>query len=308
VNKFCFKGGNKMKAITNIHHISAIVGGPQETVDFYRDVLNLRFIKQTVNYDDEHTYHLYFSNQSVDNGSIITFFNWKNAHHGRVGSGQVGTIAFRIPKGSTSYWRDRLTQFGVPIKETRLFNQPTLELLDVHDLALALVESNEFFETPEILGFHGAILLSANPKATAHTLTQDLGLIIAGSSTNYDYFYTKGDARHQIGIPKQPLSKGRWGIGTVHHIAWAVSDEKEQTQWHDYLSQQHYGVTEIKNRNYFQAIYFQEPGSVVFEVATEGPGFTIDESFETLGQRLMLPAHFESRRKEISASLPKLNI
>ncbi|GGC79538.1 VOC family protein [Enterococcus wangshanyuanii] len=297
-----------MNPIDKIHHISAIVGDPQENLHFYRNVLGLRLVKQTVNFDDEHTYHLYYSNQSVDNGTIITFFPWNNAHKGRVGSGQVGTIAFRIPKGTAAYWKEHLAKHQVSVKESELFNQLTLELQDSHDLSLALVEGEESADSPDILGFHGAVLLSADPDATSQTLVQDLGLE-TGKSTEENYtFYTHGVQRHQIILPKIAMKFGRWGVGTVHHIAWSVPTYESQAQWQDYLYTHQYGVTEIKDRNYFKAIYFQEHGSIIFEIATEVPGFTIDESFENLGKQLMLPPQFEARRDQIIAHLPKLDV
>ncbi|KAF1302240.1 VOC family protein [Candidatus Enterococcus willemsii] len=295
-----------MQPITAIHHISAIVGDPQETLDFYRTVLNLRFVKQTVNFDDEHSYHLYFANQSIDDGTLLTFFNWKNAYQGRVGSGQVGTIAFRVPKGSFAYWKARFTQHQVAFTESQLFQQPTIEFGDVHQLALALVESDEVAASPEILGFHGAVLLSSYPKATAQTLTKDLGLTHLAETDTHNYFQTVGDVHHQIVLPKTPLPKGRWGIGTVHHIAWSVPTDEEQFAWQTYLSTQRYRVTEIKDRKYFKALYFPEFGDVMFEMATKQPGLTVDEAFDELGTHFVLPAHFESRRAEIVANLPEL--
>ncbi|MCA5013037.1 MULTISPECIES: VOC family protein [unclassified Enterococcus] len=297
-----------MNPIDKIHHISAIVGDPQENLQFYRDVLGLRLVKQTVNFDDEHTYHLYYSNQSVDNGTILTFFPWSNAHKGRVGSGQVGTIAFRIPKGTTAYWKEHLAKHQISVKETELFNQPTLELQDSHDLSLALVEGVETADSAAILGFHGTVLLSADPEATSNTLVNDLGLESAVTTEKSYSFYTKGTQKHQIIVPKTVMKFGRWGVGTVHHIAWSVPTYESQKQWQDYLYTHHYSVTEIKDRNYFKAIYFQEHGDIIFEIATETPGFTVDESFENLGKQLMLPPQFEARRAEIISRLPRLDV
>ena len=297
-----------MQPIDHIHHISAIVGDPQANVAFYREVLGLRLVKQTVNFDDPHTYHLYYSNQAIENGTIITFFPWANAHPGRVGSGQVGRIAFRIPKDSSDYWQTRLNQAGIAVQESTLFKQKTLELADVHDLALALVEAEETADTPDILGFHGAVLLSAQPEATMDTLTQDLGLQLIDQTDTSSHFQTVGQQQHEIVVPHTALPAGRWGVGTVHHIAWSVPTEEAQKEWQTYLYDQHYGVTEIKDRQYFHAVYFQERGSIVFEIATEGPGFFVDEPLNVLGQTLKLPPQFEARRGEIMAHLPQLNI
>ncbi|MFS1087006.1 VOC family protein [Enterococcus casseliflavus] len=297
-----------MQPIQQIHHISAIVGDPQTNVAFYRDVLGLRLVKQTVNFDDPYTYHLYYSNQALENGTIITFFPWANAHPGRVGSGQVGTIAFRIPKGSSAYWQEHLAKHQVTVQESTLFDRPTLELHDQHDLSLALVEAEESAETPAILGFHGAVLLSAQPEATIQTLADDLGLNIFNKTEKSTHLHTAGTLAHEIVVPHEALPAGRWGVGTVHHIAWSVPTEAVQKEWQEYLYDQRYGVTEIKDRNYFKAVYFQERGNIVFEIATETPGFLVDEPLETLGQQLMLPAQFESRRAEIEDRLPDLSV
>ncbi|OTN75163.1 hypothetical protein A5886_000233 [Enterococcus sp. 8G7_MSG3316] len=297
-----------MQPIEHIHHISAIVGDPQANVAFYRQVLGLRLVKQTVNFDDPYTYHLYYSNQHIENGTIITFFPWANAHAGRVGSGQVGRIAFRIPKDSSDYWREHLRRSGIAVQESTLFKQKTLALADTHDLALALVESEETADTPDILGFHGAVLLSAQPAATMQTLTHDLGLQLVEETETSSHFLTTGQQHHEIVVPHQALPAGRWGVGTVHHIAWSVPTDTAQKEWQTYLHDQQYGVTEIKDRHYFHAIYFQEHGSIVFEIATQTPGFLVDEPLETLGETLTLPPQFEAQRADILAHLPQLKI
>lgn len=297
-----------MQPIDHIHHISAIVGDPQANVAFYRDVLGLRLVKQTVNFDDPYTYHLYYSNQAIDNGTIITFFPWANAHAGRVGSGQVGRIAFRIPKGTSDYWQEKLTTAGIQVQESTLFNQKTLELTDVHDLALALVESEQSADSPDILGFHGAVLLSAQPAATRQTLTQDLGLQLLKETETSSHFQTVGKWQHEIVVPHQIMPAGRWGVGTVHHIAWSVPTDAVQKEWQTYLHGEQYGVTEVKDRNYFHAVYFQERGAIIFEIATEAPGFLVDEPLASVGEKLMLPPQFEAQRNDIMAHLPQLHI
>ncbi len=297
-----------MQPIDKIHHISAIVGDPNENIIFYRDVLGLKLVKQTVNFDDPHTYHLYFSNQSVDNGTIMTFFPWTNNRKGRVGSGQVGTIAFRIPKSSLPFWHSHLAHHRVSVKKTRLFNRPTLELSDSHGLALALVESNTNANSSAILGFHGAVLLSAHPAETVRTLTDELGLKKELETGEHHHLLTAGEARHHIIVPKTDMRFGRWGIGTVHHIAWSVPTSQVQKEWQSFLAEHQYRVTEVKDRKYFNAIYFPEHGNILFEIATEEPGFAVDEPFDDLGTQLMLPPQFESRRSEITAHLPRLDV
>ncbi len=309
MTKYCEqkKEDNKMEAIKNIHHISAIVGHPKENKQFYQEVLNLRLIKKTVNFDDPGTYHLYFSNDNVDPGTVITFFPWANAREGRVGSGQVGRIAFRIPKNSKDYWIQRLKDHHVEVTETSLFQRPTIEFEDIHGLDLALVESDEESETNSILGFHGSVLLSLRPIETLKELVDDLGLVELEHTEDAFHFETVGELKHHIIIPKTPMREGRWGVGTVHHIAWSVDDENVQKDWQNYLVGEGYHVTEVKDRNYFKAVYTKERGHIIFEFATVGPGFDRDEPKDQLGQKLMLPPQFEANREALVSKLPELD-
>lgn len=295
-----------MEAIKRIHHISAIVGDPRENIDFYEGVLQLKFIKQTVNFDDPETYHLYYGNETADVGTTMTFFNWDNDARGRVGSGQVGRIAFRIPKGSMGYWNERLTGFNVNFTISRLFLAPTIELEDPHNLAIALVESDMESDSPAILGFHGAALLSSQPKQTIATLRDELGLVLEKEDETAAHLITVGEERHHIIVPKEKLPRGRFGVGTVHHIAWSVPTEEEHREWQNYMFEEGYNVTEIKDRQYFKAIYLAEKGHVIFEFATDGPGFTINETFEELGTRLMLPPQYEHMREYLEKKLISL--
>lgn len=296
-----------MQAIKRIHHISAIVGKSQENLDFYRDVLGLQLIKKTVNFDDPSVYHLYFADQNDDSDAVMTFFPWEKGFEGRKGSGQVGRIAFSVPKDSLDFWKSSLEKAGVAATKTDLFNRPTLEFQDPHSLDLALVESEQESENQHILGFYGAVLLSSNPEQTAKLLTQHLGLKKLNSDQDHLRFETVGAERHHIIVPTQILQRGRWGLGTVHHIAWSVPDDQTQLEWQKYLVDNNFGVTEVKDRNYFKAIYMKEKGDVIFEYATDGPGFAIDEDPDKLGEKLMLPDQFESRRQMIESHLPKLN-
>lgn len=295
-----------MEAVKRIHHISAIVGHPQTTLEFYRDILGLKLVKKTVNFDDPNVYHLYFGDDDANPGTIITFFNWVDAHDGRVGSGQVGRIAFRIPKDSMDAWQKHLEKNSIHTRLTGLFNQPTLEFTDRHGLALALVEGTETRKNNKIIGFHGSVLLTNRPSLTAETLTQDLGLIEAGSTDYYYHFETIGEEKHHIIIPRQAMRDGRWGVGTVHHIAWSVPTKEAHRLWQETLAKKGYGVTEIKERYYFDAIYLKERGDVIFEFATDTPGFFIDETKEEAGSNLMLPPWYEAHRQTYEAALPDL--
>ncbi|MGF2145309.1 VOC family protein [Vagococcus fluvialis] len=292
-----------MEAIKRIHHISAIVGDPRENIDFYEGVLQLKFIKQTVNFDDPETYHLYYGNETADVGTTMTFFNWDNEARGRVGSGQVGRIAFRIPKGSMGYWNERLTGFNVNFTVSRLFLAPTIELEDPHNLAIALVESDMEADSPAILGFHGAALLSSQPKQTIETLRDDLGLVLEKEDETAAHLITVGEEKHHIIVPKEKLPRGRFAVGTVHHIAWSVPTDEEHREWQNYMFEEGYNVTEIKDRQYFKAIYLAEKGHMIFEFATDGPGFTINETFEELGTHLMLPPQYEYMREHLKKTL-----
>lgn len=295
-----------MEAIQRIHHISAIVGGAQENLDFYRDILGLKLVKKTVNFEDPNVYHLYYSNKNVDNGTIMTFFPWENAKLGTKGSGQVGRIAFRIPKDTIGEWELYLANSGVEVVRTNLFGKETLEFQDPHTLDLALVESDETSDSRDILGFHGSVLLSSNPEGTAKTLADNLGLEKMEDVEGHYLFETVGKERHQILIPKEAAPAGRWGVGTVHHIAWSVPDRLAHLEYQEYLLNNNYRVTEVKDRKYFEAIYMREPGHVIFEFATDLPGFDVDEPFETLGTELKLPAQFEEYREKITKNLPPL--
>ncbi|MGT2866505.1 VOC family protein [Streptococcus fryi] len=296
-----------MPIIKRIHHISAIVGPAQENLHFYRDVLGLRLIKQTVNFEDPYVYHLYFANDNADSGTVMTFFPWENGRIGRKGSGQVGRIAFRIPKGRLTEWQDYLESKGFETTVTQLFGKDTLEFQDMHYLDIALVEGDEEAETRAILGFHGTVLLSANPDDTAVFLGGHLGLKPYLELADHYSYVTTGEEQHHILVPKVAAERGRWGLGTVHHIAWSVPDQETHQVWRNHWIDNQFGVTEVKDRKYFEAIYMQEPGNVIFEFATDGPGFAVDEPFELLGQSLQLPPQFEDMRSQIVEHLAPLD-
>ncbi|MDW0110601.1 VOC family protein [Sporosarcina aquimarina] len=297
-----------MEAIKRIHHISAIVGDPNENLKFYRDVLGLRLIKQTVNFDDPGVYHLYFGDHNVTPGTVITFFPWTNNNQGRKGSGQVGRIAFRIPKGSMDYWIGHLTAHNIQVESTQLFGKETLEFDDVHGLELAMVEGEKASDQHDILGFHGSVLLSSNPEGTKELLTGIMGLTELESDDENYHFETVGKEKHHMIISMPPQPAGRFGIGTVHHIAWSVPDIETLKNWQSALQNKGFGVTVVKDRNYFNSIYTGEKGNIVFEFATDGPGFDLDESLESLGTTLQLPEQYEHKRHEYETRLPRLDI
>lgn len=297
-----------MEAIKRIHHITAIVGDPNENLKFYRDVLGLRLIKQTVNFDDPGVYHLYFGDHNDTPGTVITFFPWTNNNKGRKGSGQVGRIAFRVPKGSLDSWKGHLTTHNIQVELTQLFGKETLEFDDIHGLELAIVEGDTSSNNKDINGFHGSVLLSANPDDTKELLTEMMGLKELDIAGDDYHFETVGEEKHHIVSSIPPQAAGRFGIGTVHHIAWSVPDLSVLKAWQDTLQQSGFGVTEVRDRNYFKSIYTSEKGNVVFEFATDGPGFDLDEDKDSLGTALKLPEQYEHRREEYETLLPKLDI
>ncbi|GAB4075214.1 ring-cleaving dioxygenase [Barrientosiimonas marina] len=297
-----------MEAIKRIHHISAIVGDPNENLRFYRDVLGLRLVKQTVNFDDPGVYHLYFGDYHDTPGTIITFFPWTNDNYGRKGSGQVGRIAFRVPKDSMDHWHDHLTKQNIHVEKTQLFGQDTLEFDDIHGLELAIVEGDTAANQPDILSFHGAVLLSANPDGTENLLTDMMGLKKLASPNDHRHYETVGEEKHHIMTSMPPQSRGRFGIGTVHHIAWSVPDVEVLEEWQSSLQEEGFRTTVIKDRHYFNSVYIPEKGNVIFELATDGPGFDLDEDKASLGTALKLPEQYEHKRQEYETLLPELDI
>ncbi|MGZ4161101.1 MAG: ring-cleaving dioxygenase [Neobacillus sp.] len=302
-----------MKKTIGIHHITAIVGHPQDNVDFYAGILGLRLVKQTVNFDDPGTYHLYFGNEGGKPGTIITFFPWPGAYQGTIGDGQVGVTSYVVPKGSFGFWEKRLEKFNVPYSIIERFGEHYLEFNDPHGLHLEIVEREEgevntwnfggITADVAIKGFGGATLLSARPDKTAELLENVLGLEKIGTEGDFIRFRSLGDIGNVIDLKLTPIGRGKMGVGTVHHIAWRAKDDEDQLDWKKYVQSNGFGVTPVQDRNYFNAIYFREHGEILFEIATDPPGFAHDESHETMGEKLMLPPQYESHRGKIEAGL-----
>lgn len=301
------------KKTMGIHHITAIVGHPQENVDFYAGVLGLRLVKQTVNFDDPGTYHLYFGNEGGKPGTIITFFPWTGAYQGVIGDGQVGVTSYVVPSGAMKFWEERLEKFNVPYTKMERFGEQYLEFDDPHGLHLEIVERDEgevntwtFGEiTPDVAikGFGGATLLSAQPDKTAELLENIMGLEVAGQEGDFIRYRSSADIGNIIDLKLTSIGRGQMGVGTVHHIAWRAIDDLDQLDWQKVVAENGYGVTPVQDRNYFNAIYFREHGEILFEIATDPPGFAHDESQETMGEKLMLPEHYEPHRNKIQRGL-----
>jgi glyoxalase family protein len=302
-----------VKKSMGIHHITAIVGHPQENVDFYSGVLGLRLVKQTVNFDDPGTYHLYFGNEGGKPGTIITFFPWAGARQGVIGDGQVGVTSYVVPKGAIQFWEGRLEKFNIPFTKLERFGENYLEFDDPHGLHLEIVEREagepnrwEFGGITleyAIKGFGGATLLSTQPNKTADLLEKVMGLEKVGEEGDIVRFQSTADIGNIIDLKRIPIGRGQMGVGTVHHIAWRAEDDADQLDWKKHVEANGYGVTPVQDRNYFNAIYFREQGEILFEIATDPPGFAHDESVETMGEKLMLPSQYETHRHQIEQVL-----
>lgn len=312
--------------ITGIHHLTAFVSDPNRCVRFYRDLLGLRMIKQTVNYDDTDTWHLYFADATGRPGTVLTFFPWPDAAPGRPGRGQITATTLAIPPGALEYWRKRLADHVVddPLAFVGERNSATLTIRDDDGLIWQLFESPcmpdrqpwSASDVPAdcfIGGISGVSLVVADVDDASAMLEQVLGASRAGddgiASDATRWTIGSGDSATItiISAATADAERGRFGPGTVHHVAWRIGDDAAQQAWRDHLLAHDINVTDIRNRTYFRSIYFRGPGGVVFEMATDGPGFMIDESPDSLGTALQLPDWLESDRARIESVLPPLS-
>lgn len=312
---------------SGIHHVTAIASDPQRTIDFYAGVLGLRLVKRTVNFDDPTTYHFYFGDEIGRPGSLLTFFPWPNARRGRQGAGQAAVTSFAIVSSSVGFWLERLLKSGVDFEQpvTRFDGERVIGLKDPDGLLLELVAHQrvEQCELPAgsaaelqvpaeqgIRGLYSVTLWQDGEQQTAALLTNLLGFQLAREQGSI-FRYTSDDGRPGS-IVDVRIVPGLWpgvmGAGTVHHVAFRAADDVTQVVVHDELAAGGYNVTPVMDRDYFRSVYFREPGGVLFEVATDGPGFAIDEPVATLGRALKLPAWLEPRRFEIEALLPNIRL
>ena len=308
--------------LSGIHHVTAIAGDPQQNVDFYAGTLGLRLVKRTVNFDDPGTYHLYFGDEVGHPGTILTFFPWPGAPRGQRGAGQATTVSFSVPPDSLAFWEERLRTRGVPFEALESpFDESILEFSDPDGLALELVgDSRKDLGTPwaaasvpvarAIRGFHGIALLEHVHTGTERLLTEVMGLQFARTvGHRRRYTAADGGSAAYVDIVSAPdASPGRVAVGTVHHVAWRVASDDAQAAWRQRLLEAGVNVTPVRDRQYFRSIYYHEPGGVLFEIATDPPGFTIDEPPEALGAALRLPPWLEPRREALEARLPRLRL
>jgi glyoxalase family protein len=306
-----------------IHHVTAIAGDPQRNLDFYVGLLGLRFVKRTVNFDDPGTYHLYYGDEEGRPGTIMTFFPWRGAPRGSLGVGQTGTTAFSVPEGSLGFWQQRLQEANVLVEEgpQRRFDDEVLSLIDPDGLRLELVAHAGAADMPPwqdgpvspdlaIRAFHGVTLLESSLDATASVLTASLGFEERAADGARHRFEVPGSGpASRVDIIVRPESGyGRIAVGSVHHVAFRIAGDEEQDRWREAALARGLQVTPVRDRNYFHSVYFREPGGVLFEVATDPPGFATDESVADLGSSLKLPEWLESRRDELEQSLPALEL
>jgi catechol 2,3-dioxygenase-like lactoylglutathione lyase family enzyme len=309
------------KTILGIHHITAIADDPQANIDFYTGLLGLRLVKITVNFDDPGSYHLYYGDGIGRPGTILTFFAWPGARRGRHGNGQVTGTSFAVPQGSLPFWRNRFAANGVQFETVEArFNEHALPFADPDGLRLELVETAvtnaahawDGGSVPldfAVRGFHSATLSETRHERTAVLLTRSMGFRIVGKEENrFRYEVDSGGASRTvdvIGVPTGP--EGRVATGTVHHIAWRTTDDEQQHEWLGEIGRLGYNVSPIMDRVYFHSIYFREPGGILFEIATDTPGFAVDEPVEQLGSGLRLPPWLEAQHTRIEALLPSIN-
>jgi glyoxalase family protein len=310
------------KDILGIHHVTAIASDPQRNIDFYTGVLGLRLVKLTVNFDDPRSYHLYYGDEVGHPGTIMTFFAWPGVPKGRQGTGQVTVTSFSIPQGSLDYWRERLSQQGVSFTgPTSRFDETILSLQDPDGLALELVAHPQVHHRPAwkeglvpaehaIRGVHTVTLSEDGYERTARLLTETLSFRLLGQENNvFRYEVGKGGPGAYVDVRCAPgLRRGHVAAGTVHHVAWRTPDDEHQQTWRETLAGFDLNVTPVMDRKYFHSIYFREPGGVLFEIATDLPGFTVDEPVEQLGTHLELPPWLEPYREELEQVLPPLRL
>jgi glyoxalase family protein len=309
-----------MQRVNGLHHITAISGPAQENLDFYAGILGMRLVKRSVNQDDPGTYHLFYADAAGHPGSDLTFFPWAHMAPPRLGHGLTHEVGLEVPAGSLDYWGGRLEKYGVRTEaiETR-FGDRVLPLLDPHGLALALVEPSRVATRAfaawdggpvpgerQVRGLYGARVWERNVAPTASFLQTVLGFERVADEGGWTRFGF-ADAVGVVDIREAPdAHRGAWGVGSVHHLAWRVDDDRHQLAVREQVSAAGASATPVIDRFWFKSVYFKEPGGVLFEIATDGPGFSVDEDPAHLGESLVLPPFLEGHRSEIEKALPPL--
>ena len=311
----------QMRRVNGLHHITAIAGPAQENLDFYSGVLGMRLVKKSVNQDDPGTYHLFYADAEGRPGTDLTFFPWAQLAPPRRGHGLAVEVALEVPSGSLTYWGARLEKYGTRLEkqETR-FGSPVLPATDPHGLRLALIEGAPQSARPftpwekssvpaehQVRGLHSGRLWERDEAGTVRFLTTVLGFERLGSEDGWTRYGFK-DAWGAVDVREiRDTPRGAWGTGTVHHLAWRVDDEEHQLALSAQIENAGIGATPVIDRFWFKSVYFREPGGVLFELATDGPGFAADEHPSHLGESLVLPPWLEPSRARIEGVLPPLH-
>jgi glyoxalase family protein len=311
-----------MESLKGIHHVTAMAGDPQSNVDFYCGILGLRLVKLTVNFDDPNTYHLYYGDAIGSPGTILTFFPLGKNFPGTIGTGEVTTVSFAVPKGSLPFWQEHLEKHSIalsPIAER--WSITRMEFRDPDGIKLEIVEDAtprpfSFWKgggIPEsfaIRGFFGVTMSVASSMDSVRFLADRMGAkpqaTLAGSR-----LFVIGESERAGFIEVVELGhrqRSQMGSGVVHHVAWRVANDDEQLDWQSKLKENGVGVTPVRDRKYFRSIYFREPGEVLFEIATDPPGFTADEPRDSLGSKLQLPEWLECERNFLHKTLPPIKV
>lgn len=307
------------RQIRGIHHVTAIASNPQTNLDFYTGVLGLRLVKKTINFDDPGTYHFYFGDATGTPGTILTFFPIPRAFQGTPGVGQATITALAVPVGALGYWKDRLNSVTVGAEPGEDFGQPSLTFRDPDGMIVELVETSAdgpgdaWADGPipveyAIRGVHHVVLQEAAYEPTVTLLTETMGFRHV-ESVGHRHRFAAGDGGPGalVDVLVTPDgAPGRNAAGTVHHIAFRADDDAAQFEWREVLMAQGLDVSPVRDRQYFRSIYYREPGGVLFEIATDGPGFATDEPVDALGTQLKLPPWIEAGRKHVEARLPAL--
>jgi glyoxalase family protein len=306
--------------IPGLHHVTAIASDPQKNLDFYTDVLGLRFVKRTVNFDDPGTYHFYFGDDAGSPGTILTFFPWPHATRGQAGAGEVVRTAFSVPTASLEYWKERLADRSIQVEQSgKRFDEQVLTFPDPDGMKIEIVahadsgavRAPRFASVPPehaIRGFFGVTLLEQRASETAGILNV-MGFQKISEEGNRLRFSAAGHALgNHIDLLIDPNAKfGGLGAGSVHHIAFRAKDDAAQKEWRREIAK-HLDVTPVLDRTYFHSIYFREPGGVLFELATDPPGFALDEPIESLGEELRIPQWLEPKRSSIEKKLAPITL
>lgn len=311
-----------MKPISGLHHVTAIAGPAQENLDFYAGVLGMRLVKKSVNQDDPGTYHLFYADAEGHPGTDLTFFPWSQLAPSRDGYGLSTEVSLAVPPDSLKFWSDRLERHGVEVfdAETR-FGQRVLPLVDPHGLRISLTESADSLERPftpwerspvpverQIRGLESARIVERDVGPTVSFLVESLGFQKFGEENGWQrYGLGEGKSGRHVDLLSMPAApRGAWGTGSVHHLAWRTYDEAHQLDVREQVARGGAQPTPVIDRFWFKSVYFREPGGVLFELATDGPGFGVDEDRATLGESLVLPPWLERERVAITAVLPGL--